>query len=1150
MGWTEQQLSAIMANNPTLLVSAAAGSGKTAVLVERIVRLIRDGGHLDRMMIVTFTRAAAAEMRARLAKRLADEAVRDRRLRTALDELEHTRITTLHGFCDALLHEEFQAAGLDPMFSVADDTQAAVLFEQATKDAFNQLLEEGDPDVLLLADSFPQPVLNDWAKQLYSFLMSLPHPFAWLEEQIRQTEALPQQQQAWFIALANQLRLQATDLRSVCEAEQQLLTEPAAVDSRKAIAEADAELLQQLLSAAERLYQTGEGTDIKPEWARLPAFRGKDPAQYAWNEAFKTLHNAYKKDAADFAAHLRWDASLWSLEKPRLIQLMRALQKLAVALSACYARLKDAKDWLTFDDLEQRTLTLLENAELRSRLCARFDELFVDECQDISAIQDAIIQYLHDDRNRLFMVGDVKQSIYRFRKAEPTLFIRRTMDYSDAEDASCRRIFLQKNFRSTPSVLEGANLVFRRIMRADVTEIDYLPQDELIPGREDGTGEPIEVIEVFDTTDGSSTDTRLQAQAAVAAKRMKALVASGAYRYADMAILMSTMKRVGRELATALENEGIPVFCDDQDSFLDSPEVALLYSLLTVLDSPRHDTDLIAVLHQPPFDVSDEELAAIRLASPDKKLNFYEAVRNAAAKGDPLGRKLQAALDKLSDWSFRSRHIAVSELIPFLLDETALLLRAGAMPDGRQRQANLRMMIHQAYALESMGGRSLHDFLSYVRELKTRTDGPAAAPLAAGDDLVQIMSMHKSKGLEFPVVFVLNLQQKGQAVRTAPTELLLHARLGMGVPYVNPELNIRRKTMMRDGITQQSGMETLAEKVRLLYVAMTRARDRLILMGGYPANQYGKPPEFLKNNILGLPNMMEWIRFALATTRDDASMFHVEQCLTEPGAAAEETELREDRLGSLWSELQSLPAETPSLQRPLAGQRIRSAKTSVSALVKEMTYRVPYTEAQENEGMTEKAAALGETLPLLLSDLPDRPAFMQKKQTTAAERGTLAHRALALTDLQILRRSADLTENLRGELRRLTEAGHFTAEQAKQVNPASLAAFYQSPIGQRLMHAETVRREWHFTHRISPVTLLQGVIDAAFADGGGWVLVDYKTDATKDGEELIRRYALQLNLYADAVEDILHQPVREIWLFALKTGQAYPVPRSKNAVQA
>lgn len=1154
--WTKEQQAAIDARNHTILVSAAAGSGKTAVLVERIVGLVREGYRLDRMLIVTFTRAAAAEMRQRLNQRMAKEAASDpEHMSQALDQLEAAEISTIHAFCQKVIKNDFQAVGVDPMTRICDEQQQNTLFDQAFRDAMNQLLEEDQPDFHAFAEAFGQQEIHDMTGRLYTFLMSLPEPFAWLEEKINQVTGKPLDEHPWYQVLAEQAGREIQGVDALLSMQDRMFAEPDAVPRLRETWEQDMNtynsLLQLDLGTPQALCDALRTYSFK----NAVVCKGLTEEQKEWKKRYTRLRDSMKAIIRDKANCLYIDQANTSQELATMQQHLRGLSALVQRTHEHFSAYKRQQNVMDFSDLEQMTLSILRQRDYQTRLQQDYDHIFVDECQDVSAVQDAILQAIHGENSCLFMVGDVKQSIYRFRLADPTLFLQRMRSFSDEENARERRIFLQKNFRSRAGVLDATNRVFRKTMKADVTELDYLPEDELIPGRETADDPPVE-IHLLNTKDQEEIND-LAAESYVVVQRIKFLLTQRfqdggslrPYQYRDMVILLPKVAHTGPALAELLEKQGVPVYFDGAESYFGLPEIRTMTGLLSVLDNPMQDVPLLSTLKMTPFSLTDQELADIRLCKTGRDVPFYVAFREACQQDSPIGQRCRAIADTLGEWRFQAECMPLKDFVWYLLRESGFYATCGALPEGPVRQANLRLLCQRAREYEDNGGATLSGFLKQIDVQQQAGDSRSAKLLGEGENLVRIMTIHKSKGLEFPVVFCM--QMNGKMHLNRRSGLKMHSKLGVCLPYVNRSLNIRRDTMGEEAFDIQRQLDEKAERARLLYVGMTRARERLILIGcateqekslwKMPASAY---------RIWCATSMLDWV---MQTVNDEVSTGY--QQASNPFAIrvwndfAQQAVEKNRLIHSLGNWLKSMVSVQPVDELGIQWSEAPKAnaaplKTSVSSLAKKQVLGDPLPLSAEDEEAEDKRQPEEIISPLRLSELPARPAFLEEKHLTGAERGTIVHRVLALVELPPLRQS--LADGLWQELHRLQEWGCLTREESDIISHKSLMTFFQSDLGKRLLASSNVHREWSFNLRLAGDTLLQGVIDCAFQEDGGWVLLDYKTDRIGDEAAFIQRYQMQLAWYALALERITGQPVREMWLYALSLGKAFPVPRTEN----
>ena len=1160
--WTEQQLDAITDRGHSLIVCAAAGSGKTAVLVERIVRLVCEGCPIDQMLIVTFTNAAAGEMRQRIGEALSRAAQARPELAEQVLALSRASISTLHRFCGGLLREHFQALGIDPAFRIGDEQECGVLARQAMEDALFACYEVGDADFLAADACYTQEELADLARGIHRFMMTRPDPEAWLDRAIAACDV-----DAQALAGSDAVRLLLADAREQLDAllkdarETCLLCAGADGPAHYAAAcHQDEALVQSLLDAAAQGYAALSGALDALSFAALGRRKKTDVFDEALAERVKTRRDALKKAlralGETFALPLEDAAADIAMTRAPLsgvAQLVRTFQ-------ALYDAEKRRRGLLDFDDLEHGALRALSREEVRQALRAQYRCVFIDEYQDSSAIQEAIVsQFAREDG--LFLVGDVKQSIYRFRQAEPALFLHKAALYDRADTPHARRIDLQSNFRSRANVLHGVNAVFSRIMRADVTEIEYDAREALIPGlpvraddpplelhllyRPEADGEP------QGDDDPAAQDERelaaIEREAQIAAQRILALVGTPFYdakaggerplAYRDMAVLMRVAHQQAPLAADILAAAGIPVFCDAGEGYFDIPEIRAMMALLETIANGAQDEALLASLRGPALGLTESELARIRLHTPDTRVPFHEAVRRYREElDDPLAGRLRAFEQTLARWRLCARHQGVDALIERIFSETLFVAKAGALPGGAARQANLHLLVSRARAFMQAQGGSLQAFLRYAARLRAGGDAMNASAIGESEDVVRIMTTHKSKGLEFPVVFVLGMGRRMSA-RAQRDRLLAHAALGIGLPCIDTALGSERDTLLRRAIRAQLTREQLAEEVRILYVAMTRARERLILIGDAGADA----PRWTADDPLramrtGLDMVCPTLLSAGAclTLPEEAVQAGASRWLVcaHTGVEAREHVRRTgEQAAQLIARLEATPLTDTRLLAMLdfvPGDALRAVrKTSVSAVLRDEK-----RQAQEDrdEGRHTELVRL--------------PRFMEQASLSGAQIGTAFHRAMRMLDLDALRASRDLDAEIRAQLQAMQQDGVLTAQELSAVPARMLTGFFASPPGVRLLASPRVEREWAFTYRREGkegVQLLQGVIDCCFVERGAWVLVDYKTDSPADVPAVLQKHRPQLALYAQALEALTGLPVAERLLVLVRAGAAYPV---------
>ena len=1139
MRWTDGQRAAIDARNDSVLVSAAAGSGKTAVLVERVLSLLREGKRIDRMLIVTFTRAAAGEMRERIGRRLDEEGAHDAHLRRQSMRLGRASICTLHVFCHRLLQEHFQAVGIDPLCKIAEPEKLAALRKRAQDEVLESAYAEPTGDEQALIAQFEDQQIVSMLDTLYDFLLSQASPWEWAQAQCTEEKA---QSEVWVRMLQADCVQQLEGAAELLNDMEALVRCPDGPDRYQAIYERDAALTAQLLEEANQGTLTG-GKTAFDRLSTRKAGPGENPDV---TEQYKQLREEWKDRVNSARAALPVSTEKAEADLRHALPPLRALCGLAKRMHERYYELKQQKNFLDYSDLEHLTLRALQDSDVRKAVAGRFDALFIDEYQDVSGIQEAILRALHEGfPNLLFMVGDVKQSIYRFRLADPTLFLQKYRDYSLEESAKERKILLQQNFRSDENVLRAVNEVFVHAMREKETEIEYDEAAMLRPGGGQPFGAPVEIHLMVPKTEETEDEEAAESgelsqgyryEAAFVARKIKELMrfatvregeVSRPLRFRDIALLVRYASGRAPYIAKTLQTEGIPVYSDADAQFFDMPEVADMLNLLRVIDNPLQDLPLLGTLRCPCFQFTEEELARIRLTERAPGVPFHIAYQTAMRQDSPLGKKAKEAWDRLAGWRFKARYLPLDTLIWLILDESGLYMRAGCQEEGELRQANLRLLVERA-AGES-GKEGLGVFLREMGRLHASDDGKAAKTLGENEDVVRILTLHKSKGLEFPVVFMLEM---ARPFRKGDSSLIsLHGKYGMALQYIDAEKRITRETVAQKALGTIQEKEARAEEARLLYVGMTRARERLILVGSprkidKAMERWARPATPFAAGTAKC--MLDWVMQSLGgfcEGQHDGKNGSVWRMALQP---AEESAARAAAPVTLPSLSLTGTKDARTVERMTRVVEERPPlKTSVTSIAKRLR-----DERDEWESPADKRR---------LPDEAPLPRFLRETETlTAAQRGTVTHRVLGLLDETLLR-DGKLDE----ALAQLQAQNLLTDAEKAVIRRDWLRHFFSSALGKRALASDTLRREWSFNLRGPYGSMIQGVIDLCFLEDGQWVLADYKTDDA-DGETLLRRYALQLRWYARALGDITGIPVKEAWLFGLRAGESYPVELSEE----
>ena len=1204
---TDEQRQVVLSDNRELLVSAAAGSGKTAVLVERILHLVEHRGYsIDRMLVVTYTRAAAAELRERLEVRFRTKARENPLFARQADLAQSAQISTIHSYCQKVVKEHFRFCEIDPQFVIGDDRTRRTLFHQAMEDTLDVLYPLGkqEPDVAALLKKLPEKELAPLMETLHTFLMSRPDPLGWMRHQadVRWEESTLDDQPV-IQAMLGELQLKIEGAMSWWAKADQLKKQPCFPDKYLPMLQSDLVILSDLLDASRQGFLALIDRARQSKFIRMAVFRPETSDEEAVADRFKKIREEYKAIVGEIAkavpGNLRDALSDMNMMAPALRGLTRAME----LLMEHFDMLKQDRGAIDFGDLEHMTLRALHDPEIARAESRRFDAVFVDEYQDVSAIQEEILNLLKrgDDPDQkkqyFFYVGDVKQSIYRFRLAEPRLFLSKLNAFSTEEDAEQRKIVLNKNFRSREAVLDAVNRTFLHVMDSRVTEIDYDRAAMLYPGvpSENDPITELHLLNVSSTRDAARLEAELVARDILAKVGQPMDDTGRLTKFSDMAVLLPVSKGVAQQVEAVLTAHGIPVYSDAGGNALGGEECISAVQHLLLLDNIMNDVALIAELRSPLFEMTEQELAQIRLRKPEREASFYDALTLCAKADDPLGRRCGEVLRTLEEERFLYRAMSPSEYLWDFLMRSGMYAHYGAQPGGKLRQANLRMLCLRAGEYFTQHQEGMSGFLETIQQ-KLGGDETSPTVVNPWENVVRIMTIHKSKGLEFPTAYVLGMGT-GLNRRSAQKELRMHGRLGLGLEYRNEKTRTKRKTLLQTGIELVEKNEERAEKARVLYVALTRPKNRLVMIGSYTGEKNGlestlenvKQNSLQHNDLTAVADARTYLDWLWQSIRPEDSYVQTEgtefstdgmwktftnenfqpiptsfpqksrewRVFFHSGLDAttvsdtSEVESSVSPVDQLWREAQSA-ADVPDPLTPVPEYTHLPLKLGVTALVRAVEEESSYRQLSEEDGWespAEKRTPLITQRPKLMSSLPKQPAFIAPmEESLGALRGTLTHKLLCLLSLDGLRRACmenSLAAYIKEEIRRMTRENVFTEEQSALIDLKKVEQFYLSPMGQRMLASRKVRREWSFNLKImEPMeTIVQGVIDLCFEEDGGWVLVDFKTDRVESTRELWQRYHLQMDIYAKALAASTPLPVKEICLYSLRLGVADSRPQ-------
>ncbi len=1172
---TRQQQAVVDNRGGDLLVSAAAGSGKTRVLVERLMQRIEQGEDVDRFLVITFTNAAAAELRDRIAAaihaRLAQRP-NDRHLRRNATLVYQAQICTIDAFCLDFLRQWGHLAGLDPDFRLCDQGTG----EELRREALEEVLERryaniaDDPGFQALADSMAgdrdDQTLESVILDIHAKVQSQASPLDWLMERKADFdltgETAPEDTPWGKLLLSDARELAQYWAHTLQGVLQELEEDPILWNNYGGT-------LGTTIYGLERVREA-QGWDELAKALQQVAFERpkakRGDCDEALKERAKGLREACKKQLEKLRQRFQVSAAEAMEDLRAIAPAMTALLDVVAEFDRAFVALKGRHRLIDFADGEHLTAALLTDGEgnpspLALEWRKRYVEIMVDEYQDTNGVQNAIFDALSQGDN-LFLVGDVKQSIYRFRLADPTIFLdkyRRFAPWETAEKGQGRTIPLSANFRSCPEVLDSTNFVFRNVMTQSVGELDYDENQALRHGRQDLQPDPqyatelccVDLSQLPDQEDKVNKDL---VQARLVARRMKELLASGLpigdrpLRPDDMVILLRSPGSTLRWYAAALDEAGIPWSAEGGREFFGTTEISVAISLLQVVDNPRQDVPLLAVLRSPVFAFSPDRLAQLRAGCSGC---VYEAVEAGAQREEA---DCVAFLTLLGELRALAAEESSHKLLWYIYQRTDLPAIFAAMPQGGARRANLMALYEEARRFESGGHKGLMAFLIHLTRLaENGLPVPVEGESVGG---VRILSIHRSKGLEFPVVFLCGLEHQFNTEDTRST-ILFHPDLGLGPKRVDRQRMLRYSTIARDGVALRLSQQLIAEEMRLLYVAMTRAEHKLILFTSVNgknlkldklAAQAQCPPP--PRQVAGASCMAEWV-LTPALCREDSQPLWDELGLQRPCSAPQQgyrwdvkllTPTQEDaaRVGPL--EIGGEAEQGVELPAGWQEALTWSYPHEVSA---QMPSKLTATQLKGRDKDAEAAQDGVEYAPAKPTVTLRRPVFQGQRPLTPAQQGTALHMVMQYLNFD---RTGSL-EEIQEEIARLVAMQFITPQQGEAVDPGRVLAFFQSPLGQRLVASPQMEREFKFSMLVPAAdyypnaeageeVLLQGVVDCWFVEEDGTVTVlDFKTDRVSEAtvEQRAKEYRPQLEAYSRALSQALELPVGRctLWFFSL-----------------
>ena len=1266
--WTPEQESAIMSPKDsnlgaqTLLVAAAAGSGKTAVLVERIITRLKDMENplsVQELMVVTFTKAAAAEMSARIGVALAkamestDDKALQARLERQLNLLPSAHISTLHSFCQWVIRSYFYKLDIPPTARIGNEAEMALLKQEVLENLLKEAYEHNTYGIFDLSDFFSDDKsdagLQDKVLSLYEFAMSQSNPDGWMRHAVEPYKAAQEQDlrdTLWGRAMWDDQQAEIDRIADRIEQMEPLLESPVGPKKWDKVYQEQLAALAQLKGAQtwSDMVDVCRNLDTftKASFTSLGKALEKGEVDGALADEFKSLGSQNKdslKGMKNGLFHI--DESVLQQQFKDQYPLIHNLVELTIAFHKAYDEAKKEQGIMDFSDLEHLCLALLvepgteddpQPSEVALELQDTFKEIMVDEYQDTNGVQETIINLISRLDNR-FYVGDVKQAIYSFRMADSSLFMNKYNTYGLMNDAVERRIDLAKNFRSHENILTTTNFIFYQIMTQEAAELDYGEKESLIPGRivedapSDWVGGAVELhlLDTSDTnrsdeTDGDSEtagdepennerelDFIIQKIKELHASKKQVQNADGSFRqiqWRDFAVLRRSLAGWGTRAVAAMRQAGIPAVVNERDGYFEAQEIQLLLSLLQIIDNPEQDLPMAAVLHSGLVGLDANELGALRLTGDGSLWSVMPLYAEQAQD-----ERLLQFIAHIERWRTLSRRHGVADLLWDIYETLDYVNYVGAMPNGLVRRANVMALYERAKGFESSGFRGLFRFLRFVESLRDSNQDMAVANVVTeADDVVRLMTIHKSKGLEFPVVFLSGVQKKFNTM-DFNSPLLVDKNGGIGLKGYYPDIRVSYPSMPWLYCKSIKLDAMKAEEQRILYVALTRARDKLFLTGYINkeikkekgVGAHIKHAALTQTQALGADlikagnSYLHWLLIAFARHLDGGAplrnIIELEgetnfdlldrQCQVKVEihdgslygdldykADVDETTINTVRVLGKVNDVE-LPEEI--VQRfAFTYPNLVAAKTTAKISVSELKRRFAERDAEAvsatdvsmqqkpviscdiTEDTTGENAILDTSIPTISGIEISDSVFGRKPMAiadadeivTGAQWGTLMHEAMQWLPVKKYTQKSmtDMLDSLQAE-------GKFSDEERSLLSDRSLYGFFNSDLGQRLIASKRVERELPFSmlfdgNRVYPDVengerlFLQGIIDTAFVEDGQWILVDYKTDRVKSGDELIRRYKIQMDLYKEALETLTNMPVKASYIYSFRLHEA------------
>lgn len=1179
--WTNEQLSAITQKGNNILVAAAAGSGKTTVLVERIIRkIINDNVDIDKILVVTFTNAAASEMRERILTALykqIDEDPLNQRLRKQIVLLNKASICTIDAFCLDIIRNNFFEIGASSNFRIADNTELELLKQEAIEETFEELYLENDDEfnklIELYAGYKDDENLKNIILKIHNYIQSAPFPEDWLEEQIEKfnmSNIEDFSQTEWGKIILKNFRDEVLNSIQILESSKHQLDMITELSKFSLVVADDInqlKFLEQKWDNWERAYEMANNLKFKT-WPT-----DKKVVSNLKEETKKARDNVKKRISKAVSQTFIYNTEEAVEDINAMYPILKKIKDVTLKFMEKFSEKKSNKNIMDFSDIEHYALKILlkkdengiyQKTEVAKKYEEKFNEIAIDEYQDSNLVQEYILTSISNGKN-IFMVGDVKQSIYRFRQAKPELFLDKYQKYGLEPNEYGQKIKLFKNFRSRENILDTTNLIFSDIMSADFGEIEYDESEYLNLGAT--YEEPTENVEFAGKTeldiidlkkeeneDGEEIEEdnsselleKTEIEAKFVANRIQELIKSKyqvydrktGYRditYKDIVILLRATSNTANVFEKELLNLNIPVFSDQAENYLESIEIRTITSLLKIIDNPYRDIPLVTVMRSIIGDFTDNELIEVRLTQNEGY--FYDSLKEAKTSpkiDGKLKEKVTNFLDKLNKWREEERYLPLNEFIQKIYEETDYYNYVRLMPNGQVRKANLKMLLDRAKDYEKISFKGLFNFIRYLEKVKSsNSDLSSAKVIGENENVVRIMSIHKSKGLEFPVAIISRTDKKFNQ-KDLNESILLHQDIGFGMQYINYDRKIEYTTATKEAIKIKTKEESIAEEMRILYVALTRAKEKLIITG--VENDFTKSIDQKKElleiyekendkiNHLVLKkylSYLEWIELVYLNHQDIENQITLNKIAKKDVLKAEENQEEQEKKNIELPE----KIDYEKINEILNWQYKYKEMTNIQSKMSVTKIK----ELKNNEAQNQQHIEI-------------KPKFMlDKTKVSSAERGTIIHLILQKLDFK----KEYSREELAQFVNNLCTKNIITQIQKDSINIEKIYQIINTQFIKNLKNAKEIKKETPFYTYIntkeiyntqnSENILVQGIIDLYYINQQNEViLVDYKTDYVEgSGEELIDKYKVQLEIYKKALEESLKEKVKHVYIYSI-----------------